>query len=188
MIPKMVHYEQSYKGMWKSSGDAIPRDYYDPSIMLADRAYDLKPNEELLVVLLGSGYRYNDDTIHKVDFAGLYSSSNNDEVAQQSSHDSMNFFQIGASHQLCLIVKNCAQNYTFYIGQKSPLQWLLDLPRVRSKLCYCSIADITRYRLVLREEHHSFDEVDCCNSDPTNHQQQQQFEAKDETIVIRNSS
>ena len=119
MIPKMVNYEQSYKGMWKSSGDAIPCDYYDPSIMLADRAYNLKPNEEMLVVLLGSGYRYNDDTIHKVDFAGLYNESsssssnnnNNDEKAQ-GSHDSMDFFQIGASHQLCFDCKKlCSKLY-----------------------------------------------------------------------------
>lgn len=96
-------------------------------------------------------------------------------------------FQLGAAYQLCFVVKNCAQNSVFHIGYKTPLQWLLELPRVRSKLCYCSIADITKCRLNLIDHNNDIDEVD---TNVVRKQRQQNktnsinFYAEDETIVI----
>lgn len=154
MIEKMINYQQAHRHS-REDGES-PRDYYDPSIMLAEKHYRLGAKEEIMIVINGSGYRYNDDTLYALNI-----STDDNPV-------------IGHSYQLCLIVKNCSSNLSIYVGNKSPLQWLLDMPRVVSKLCFCSIADLTRLRLSLNS----------CGEDEVDDDVPMFTAAADETIVI----
>lgn len=133
-IKKLVEYEQCYFSSIRGEGEP-PRNFYEPSVLLAEKTYKINPEEEILIVISGCGYRYNDDTIYSLNI-------NSDEVTA-------GFTPIVQSHsQLCLLVKNCSSDYSVYVGFKSSLQLLLDMPRIMSRLCYCTVADLTKCRLI----------------------------------------
>jgi hypothetical protein len=54
--------------------------------------------------------------------------------------------------QLCLLVKNNSDKYSIHVGYKSSLSWLLDMPRIYSKLCYCSVADLTQLKKMYNQQ------------------------------------
>jgi len=171
----MVNYEQSISGKWRKNGESAPRDYFDPNVMLSERAFRLEPGEEILIVINGTGYRYNDDTIYELEFSFAPAATTVNNQCTETIESRM-----VSTAQLCFVIKNCAQNCVVYVGCKSPLQWLLDLPRISSKLCYTSIADITKCRLSFKDAINcGYDEVD---ARATGNCQQS---ADDETVVIR---
>lgn len=179
-IKQVIDYEQCYYSPIRGEGEP-PRNYYDPNVMLAEKTYKLNPMEEILIVISGSGYRYNDDTVYSLNIYGKNEQMN--ETVNTLLEYNINPV-INSSSQLCLLVKNCSAEYSVYVGYKSPLQWLLDMPRLISKLCYCSTADLTKCRLV-------FSNIDKCkkvynsNDDPDTTECLSMFQsAPNETIVI----
>jgi len=283
----MVNYEQN-TSLWKNSnrvrrhgggggggekqnifsgfiyGDReVPRNYYDPQIMLAEKSFQIKPMEEILIIINGSGYRFSDDTVYPLEFRFVNEnpivptsstpsqklistavppdnttttsttktndksppppappppppttttttttdhsgSKNNVSIIKDScGKNSMGDLKpsLGSGTQLCCLVKNCSTTFTIYVGYKSPLHWLLDLPRIQSKLCYCSIADITKCRLYLNwKNDNNDDDDDDDDNDEMQMQPKQQkssflckdlhqhptpHHAEDKTIVIR---
>jgi hypothetical protein len=137
MIKEIIAYEQPF-----TTDDRTPCHYYDPNIVLAEREFCLKSNDEILIVINGHGYRYSDDTIHTLVLPNNSSSSNKIPELDPSSFESM---------QLCLFIKNTSDQYSIHVGYKSPLSWLLDMPRVYSKLCYCSVTDLTQLKLMYNQ-------------------------------------
>jgi hypothetical protein len=179
MIHKMINYQQMYDRARREEGDT-PCDYYDPNIMQAEQHYKIEPQETVLIVINGIGYRYSDDTIHELKIKQTYvNDDNDDDEGGVNSDDNRDKYDIeytmdrptceeiprrkpkrkimlhksvpvlGESNQLCVLTKNCSSTYTIFIGAKTPLQWLLDMPRVTSKLCYCSLVDLTSFRINL---------------------------------------
>jgi hypothetical protein len=157
MAQKMIDYVQNYY----PEGEA-PRDYYDPNIMIAERAYSIKPHEEILVVLNGTSFRYNDDTIYLLEIK-----KNEDITADKQ----IKFAAINNNH-LCLLVKNCSDEFSIYVGYRSPLAWLLNMPRIISKLCFSPGYDLTQIKFN--------------NYNMSNQKESDSFTASDETIVIQN--
>lgn len=139
MIKKILNYEQSFKN-GREAGES-PRDYYDPHLMLAENHFKIDPKETVLIAITGNGYQYNDDTIYSLKIV---------EPDFQYNYPLSCTPSLGIASQLCLILKNCSPEFSIYVGCKTPLQWLLDMPRVNSKLCYCSIADLSQCRLSLQ--------------------------------------
>jgi hypothetical protein len=139
MIKEIIAYEQPFR-----TDDEMPRNYYDPNIMLAEQCFCLRPNDEIVIVINGKGYRFSDDIIftlelppHSQEEEGTENSSENPELVPSSF----------SPKQLCLFIKNTSSQYSIYVGYKSPLSWLLDMPRCYSKLCYCSIMDLSKLRM-----------------------------------------
>lgn len=159
VITKVIDYEQACYRPTAILGDggAPPRNYYDPNIMLAERAYAIKPLEEIMVVISGSGYRYNDDTVWSVDLDLVSSEKDPRKNVPASKHELVP--RITSPGQLCVLIQNCSSSYTIYVGSRSPLQWLLDMPRVISKLCYSSVTDLTKCRLNLNAIQNGQDET-----------------------------
>lgn len=111
------------------SSSEPPCDHFDPHVMLAERAFNIEPNEEILIVINGSGYRCMDDLIF------------------QLRHDNDYFSPLSQSNeQLCFFVKNCSLVYTIFVGYKSSLKWLLDMPRLTSKMCHGLPVELTQYK------------------------------------------
>ena len=70
MIPQVIIYEQPFY----PEGEP-PRDYYDPRTLQSDKPFNIKPDEEVLLVVSGSGYRFMDDVIyplHERDDTGAF--------------------------------------------------------------------------------------------------------------------
>jgi hypothetical protein len=154
MLKDIIHYEQNYS----VDGHDIPRNYYDPNIMLAERQFHLSPNEEILIIINGSGYRFSDDTIFTIEIpkmneiindinSDITEKNNQNEVSKKSDNLSKIIPSSFSSKQLCLYVKNLSNSYSFYVGYKSSLARLLDMPRIFSKLCYCNVNDLTQFKL-----------------------------------------
>lgn len=168
----MINFEQQGYRPLKGEGVA-PRDYFDPNIMLADKAFKLEPNEEILVVINGHGYRYNDDTIYALDVKAAAVADDNVEI--DGSGSGIETLMHTPSH-LCYVIKNCSSNFKILVGYRTPLQWLLDMPKLFSRFCYCSIADINKCRFALAKD------VDVCG----HYEETLDFiPPQDETIVIR---
>jgi len=111
MLPTVVYYQQA--------PDQPPVNYYDPHLFLAEIPYTLQPGQTVLIVLRGRGYRFGDDTIQPL------------RMNQYDCH-------LGENNQLCLWVKNDDNApFCLRVGRKTPLVWLLDLPRLQTQLCYC---------------------------------------------------
>jgi hypothetical protein len=123
MLQKIVTYEQFSQ---QNTGEP-PRDYYDPNIMMSTKNFSIRPGEELLVVISGNGFKYMDDSIFQL-------------VHDEETHT---YFAEMGSQQLAYLVKNCSVVYTIYVGYKTPLKWLLDMPRITAKLCYGSLINIS---------------------------------------------
>lgn len=140
LINKMINYQQAYRHN-REDGDA-PRDYYDPNILLADKHYRIGPKENIMIVINGSGYHYNDDTVYALGVP---------PVIDNTATTTTNYLQLGQAYQMCLLVKNCSSVHSIYVGNKSALQWLLDMPRVTSKLSFCTYGELTRLRYSLRD-------------------------------------
>lgn len=161
-IKQIIDYEQTYYSPIRGEGEP-PRNYYDPNVMMAEKTYKINPMEEILLVISGSGYRYNDDTIFSLHV-------NIDQVTTEVIPN------VQSSSQLCLLVKNCSSEYSVYVGFKSTLQLLLDTPRIMSRLCFCTVADLTKCRLIYASTCRQNDDTDECYS---------MFQtAPQETIVI----
>jgi hypothetical protein len=244
MASQIINYEQG-----QMEYDESPRTYYDPTIMLAETQYKIKPLETVLIVINGRGYRWSDDTVYELKIKpntvsmndvnsensisknnvnqdknstknssnSSSSSSTKSSNSSSSSSDSSGSSSRGSSSssssssdssmhsiksdkdiekkkiintpvnnnydiltdvstQLCLLIKNCSENYTIYVGAKTPLQWLLDAPRIISKLCHSSIVDITSIRL---NEHY------CDNNINNNDNYINNMFTPEKTIVIR---
>jgi hypothetical protein len=122
MSQKIIIYEQFSQNTIES-----PRDYYDPNVMMSTRNFCIRPGEEVLIIISGNGYKWMDDSIF--------------QLVHDEEVDS--YFAEMGSQQLSLIVKNCSCIFTIYIGYKTPLKFLLDMPRTVSKLCYSSILDLS---------------------------------------------
>lgn len=176
MITKIVCFEQQYS----DKDSSPPRDYYDPNIMLAEQSFDIGPNEEVLGVIMGTGYRFNDDTVYTFEVKN-YDDDDDDADDDDANADKVHGLSARTDHssQLCLLIKNCSSVLTVYVGYKTPLQWILDMPRITSKLCSCPIADVTKLRFNLeKQKKKSFDTCGN-NADPA-----MQFVAQPESIVI----
>jgi len=139
-VQKVIYYEQIHHREQNES----PRDYYDPHVFIAEKQYFLAPQEEVLIVICGSGYRFKDDTICLLDVQPLSSSSSSSSGSSGSSSVQL---QTQHNQQLCILVKNTSPYYSIYVGCKSPLFWLLDMPRISSRFCYCSYSDLTVLKL-----------------------------------------
>lgn len=140
-FPSMILYGQIYE-----AGEA-PRDYYDPHILIANQNFAIRPNEEVMVVIDSSGYRYSDDAIRPLNFKLDDTDNNNSNIEENFQYT----LHCGTAKQLVLLIKNNSSNFTIYVGQKSPLIWLLDMPRVSSKLCFCHVSDLTNIKLNLNK-------------------------------------
>ena len=154
MAQQVIIYEQPFY----PEGEP-PRDYYDPRTLQSDKHFNIKPDEEVLLVVNGSGYRFMDDVIYPM---------------HQRADTGLFIPLTPSNQQLCLVVHNISTDYTIYVGYKTPLNWLLDMPRVLSKLCYCSNTDLTQLKMntkILLEN----EDID------TDHEN---VVANDETIVI----
>jgi hypothetical protein len=157
MIKEIVNYEQSYL----SDGE-IPRNYYDPNIMLAERNFCIKPGEEILIVISGNGYRFFDDTIfiletstHPNNFDSDYKISDSDQYSDENiellkSEIKSIIPSSFSSKQLCMYLRNTSNQYSIYVGKKSSLTWLLDMPRISSKLCFCSVSELSRLKKLFK--------------------------------------
>jgi hypothetical protein len=137
MIKEIIAYEQPFK-----TDDEMPRNYYDPNIMLAEQCYCLRPNDEIIIVINGKGYRFSDDMIFTLELP------HNQEGTENSNKKVIELVPSSfSSKQLCLFIKNTSSKYSIYVGYKSPLSWLLDMPHCYSKLCYCSVMDLSKLRM-----------------------------------------
>jgi hypothetical protein len=154
MIKEIIAYEQPF-----ITDDRMPHNYYDPNIMLAEREFCLKSDDEILIVVNGNGYRYNDDTIYTLKLPNDSNSSGGGSGGGGGGNSDGNHNKIPElnpssfeSMQLCLFIKNTSDQYSIHVGYKSPLSWLLDMPRVYSKLCYCSITDLTQLKMIYNQK------------------------------------
>jgi len=107
--------------------------------MLAETSYCIKPLEEIIVVIDGCGFRYNDDTIYLM------------QLTKDKNGDQQFGPALDSCHQLCFFIKNCSPEFTICIGVKTPLNWLLESPRIMSKLCYCTFGDLATMKLNWRK-------------------------------------
>jgi len=154
VITQVIDYQQNYYHPIRGEGEP-PCNYYDPHVMLAEKTYKIHPNEEILIVISSSGYKYCDDTVFTL---VMDSSSSNDSslsptlFPSPAAADQVYKPVVTSSSQLCVLVKNCSSDYSIYVGYKSPLKWLLDMPRVMARLCYCPTADLTKCRLAATEK------------------------------------
>jgi len=153
---KLVYYEQI------SKREGIPpRDYYNPSVFLADKPFRLYPGEEILVIINGCGYRYNDDSIFKLSFKSFMEEDMEVTAAAAAAaapthYSDIEYVVVPASdQQLCLLVKNFSTENTISVGYKTPLTWLLDMPRIDSKLCFCSMTELTSVKLHVNRQGHN---------------------------------
>lgn len=181
MISKIINFEQLACGSnsddnCNDNNSEKPRDYYDPNIMRAERAFKLEPQETVLIVIFGRGFRYNDDTIYMLSIKKS-NTFMTDTITAVPEHGS----------QLCLVVKNCSSNLTVYVGQKTPLQWLLDMARLSSKLCFCAISELTDLRCELETEdiRKGLDEVDLGTPSCGAANSRGFMFAPDETVVLK---
>ena len=144
MIQDIIHYEQQL-----GDRNDIPRNYYDPNIMLADRPFLIQPRGEVLIIINGSGYSFSDDTIFEFEIPQPQNSEDSGENKKSLRKDRLKNINPPefSSKQLCLHVKNYSTLYTIHVGSKSSLAWLLDMPRIFSKLCYCNVSDLTELKL-----------------------------------------
>jgi predicted YcjX-like family ATPase len=159
MIKDIIAYEQPFT----TTEDRMPRNYYNPNIVMAEREFCLKSDDEILIVINGNGYRYSDDTIYtlKVPKDSSSDSSSSSSSIQILEFDPSSF----ESMQLCLFIKNTSNQYSIHVGYKSPLSWLLDMPLVYSKLCYCSVTDLTHLKLVYNQNRDIEPKSDNCRAD-----------------------
>jgi hypothetical protein len=206
MIKDIINYEQTLL----LDGE-IPRNYYDPNIMLAEHKFCLQPGEEILVVINGNGYRFSDDTIFTLETPttttttslntfentsiNRHSDSKTNDIAAAAAvvgvsgknHPENNINSLKSeiksiipssfsSNQLCVYLKNTSKQYTIYVGYKSSLAWLLDMPRIYSKLCFCAVSELTRLKMIFKQLHH--------DPEHTNDWEGQKFEADNETICL----
>ena len=184
-LPKIVNFDQGASAAGRSGEQTIPPyNYYNPQVFLAKEAFDLFPGEECLAIINGVGYRYNDDTIYHLtcstasDSSGGSGSGGEDTVDGVSSSSSSGsittcsnvHLKLESESQLCIFVKNCSNENAFKIGYNTPLNWLLDMPRMMSKLCYCSMADLIKIKQLLGRQPKINSEM---------------LTTMDETIVIR---
>ena len=163
-LPKIVNFDQGASVAGR--GQIIPPyNYYNPQVFLAKEAFDLFPGEECLAIINGIGYRYNDDTIYHItcstnnDDDECGGSSNGggggggedtvDGVSSGNTTGSNVHLKLESESQLCIFVKNCSLENAFKIGYNTPLNWLLDMPRIMSKLCYCSMTDLIKIKRLL---------------------------------------
>jgi len=118
---KTVYFEQPCK---LHSGQ-VPKTYFDPATMFATEKFSILPGEEILVIICGAGYNFADDLVH-----GLYPRGSEKNP------------KITTCHQLCYLIRNTSNTFTIYVGLKCNLLWLLDMPKITSKLCYSSYEEI----------------------------------------------
>lgn len=124
---KVIGYEQFFQ----QDGEP-PLDFFDPSVMFSEKYYIIKPGEEVLLVINGSGYRFMDDIVYP--------------LIQDGSTDQ--FFPMSPSQQqLCFVIRNCSTEFTISVGFRSSLKCLLGMARVTSKMCYCYSHDLTRLKM-----------------------------------------
>lgn len=126
MIQKIIMYEQ-----FQQNGEP-PCDHFDPHVMYSERPFSIQPGETVLIIINGSGHRFMDDLIFPLKFR----------------HDNNTFFPLPTSNeQLCFMVKNCSPFFAIYAGFKSPLKWLLDMPRLVVKMCHGLPDELNQYKL-----------------------------------------
>jgi hypothetical protein len=204
MLQKMINFEQHiYSNNVGSRSKCPPRDFYDPNHVLAEKSFQIKPNEEILAVIKGSGFRYNDDTIYNlvvkhiqelpppsqpIDINNRSHRDSSSGHSSNSSHSSYhpNGYYIAYPHtpaHLCLIIKNRSK-LIIDIGCKTPLQWLLDMPRVMSELCYCSISELTKLRCQIEDAEILEKSVDNGVDTVDNNKLAQPVSVPDQTICL----
>lgn len=137
LLQKIIIYEQTC-----SKDGETPRDYYDPHRMLSETCFKILPNEEILCVINGSSFGYMDDTIVRLELNPPLPPPPATELAEQYTFVT----QPASMNQLCLLVKNCSTDCSIYVGRRTPLVWLLDMPRIKSKMCFFSSLELTFVR------------------------------------------
>lgn len=125
MVARVIGYHQDRS--------APPRNFYDPHHFLADQPYELNPGEEILALVNGSGYKYNDDSIYKLEI-------------NDNSPPPPTLVPTCDQHHLCLLVRNQSVNHTIYVGQQTPLVWVLELSCITAQLCYCTFAHVKHFK------------------------------------------
>lgn len=135
-------YEQSYR-----LDGVIPSPYLDPAVLLSNNRFCIKPGEEKLLIVSGSGFRSLDNMIypmHLSDVTGQYI---------VNSH---------TNQSLCYLIKNTSPDFSIYVGRRSKLLWLLQFPTIVSKLCYGSHQELSMLKMRALTE---MDEENSCNDD-----------------------
>ena len=133
MTARIVFYRQARKKV------SPPCNFYDPHVFFAEQHFEIYPNEEVLLVVNGSGYNYHDDSIHQLQFT---SEEQEDDIQPTT------LFSLSSNNQhLCVFVKNYSNDQTIYVSQKTPLTWVLNMSCIVAKLCFCSYAEVTKIKL-----------------------------------------
>ena len=119
-----------------SGGDGAPRDYYDPNLLYNEIAFTIHAGEEFLLLISGVGYRLEDESIYHLDCE--------DEDAKFVLSSML------TDRQLCLLICNRSPIRSYHVARKTSLAWVLDLPRITSKLCHVAITEMAKTRIKTR--------------------------------------
>jgi hypothetical protein len=132
MVQKMIVYQQLYKR------DEHPLTYYDPNALYNETAFTLRAGEEVLLIISGTGFRVEDETIYQL------------ELQQQQQQESRFFIDRSSHHhqQLCMLVHNRSPTKTFVVARKTALASVLELPRVKAYFCHVAITQLAQARLI----------------------------------------
>lgn len=122
----MIVYSQQYQH------DEPVLSYYDPNVLVNERAFTLHASEELLFIISGSGFRVQDEMIYQLEMK-----PSGEFVFNRQTPD----------QQLCLLVKNKSSTKAHHVARKTSLASVLELPRVKSYLCHVSIIHLAQSRL-----------------------------------------
>lgn len=108
--------------------------YYDPNVLFNQRAFTLYAGEEILLLISGSGFGIEDETIYQLEPEGTGSG----KFALESS---------STDRQLCMLVHNRSPTKGYHVSRRTSLASLLEMPRIKSYLCHVSIKHMAKSRL-----------------------------------------
>lgn len=108
--------------------------YYDPNALYNQRAFTLYAGEEVLLLISGSGFGIEDETIYQLEPKGNGSGK---FVLESKTTD----------RQLCMLVQNRSTTKSTHVARKTSLAALLEMPRIKSYLCHVSLKHMAERRL-----------------------------------------
>ena len=115
-------------------GGGAPCDYYDPNLLYNESGFTIQAGEEFLLLISGVAYRLEDEAIYHLDC---------------KDDDDGTFFLSSTltDRQLCLLIRNRSPIRSYHVARKTSLAWVLDLPRITSKLCHVAITEMAKTRI-----------------------------------------
>ncbi len=111
-----------------------PRTYYDPNLLYNERAFTIQAGEEILLLISGTGFQFEDETIYQLE---QDKNAGGKFVLQKSPSD----------RQLCILLQNKSTEKCYHVARKTSLALLMEMPRLKSYLCHVSITHMTQTRL-----------------------------------------